>query len=360
MDKHQITNWKANEVFTALEYWVRATRFQPSDSEQEVLAHCAQRATANGMLGTVVGGVALGSVARYLKQKPLQMVALGVVGGLVGGSYGASLANRPCLCELLALGERQESPLAEQAKHVLQVGPAGFVRAANARSERRRAAMGDAADAGGDDADEQDTDADAFGVGGASGGGSGGHGAMGGLPRSSYSATLRNGESVGGLSSSGLASGLEKPVGGGAAGSMGEGGALDVESFQSGSDPFASDSASHGSGDVRRGRTTTAAGSKTSARLNGVGTDDDADDGADGADASRVRKASARRSWSEVREAYEQTGGRDGLPTASETQSDGDLRVSSWEAVRSQARLQVDEPANRRVKKNAYGDEVLE
>eukprot|EP00965_Chrysotila_dentata_P234265 6200075-Pleurochrysis_carterae.AAC.1 len=344
MDKHQITNWKANEVFTALEYWVRATRFQPSDSEQEVLAHCAQRATANGVLGTVVGGVALGSVASVLygvdlghcdtahgieqrdaplrfkhlrvkiehtlttpvdhtdartscissfkvsfvhhafpkrllseiylrrelershedyRKRALFSVGQGVpeaetvtdggsrrggwargrlvrriagqqavpvraacAGGATGVTLGRasqarlSLPRLHCRSFTLPFCRSRSRSLCSAARALdalamaiplLQVGPAGFVRAANARSERRRAAMGDAADAGGDDADEQDTDADAFGVGGASGGGSGGHGAMGGLPRSSYSATLRNGESVGGLSSSGLASGLEKP-----------------------------------------------------------------------------------------------------------------------------------------------------
>lgn len=136
-----MSNSKASLVFTYLQYWVHASRFEPNEAEMAVLAGCEQRAARAGTLGGIVGAAAGVTLARNLRQPTIQLAALGGVGGLIGSIYGQYSTNLPCICDLLALGDREASPLAAKALHLIRVADGGL----GVSGARRREALASAA-----------------------------------------------------------------------------------------------------------------------------------------------------------------------------------------------------------------------
>ena len=124
-----ITHRKATEVFQVLQYWVRATRFEPTEAERALIGNCEKRSARNTVLGAIFGGSSAFAIAKNIRMPMLQAAALGGAGALIGSIYGQFQSNQPCLCELLELGKKEHSPLAEQARGVLQFGAAQMTRA---------------------------------------------------------------------------------------------------------------------------------------------------------------------------------------------------------------------------------------
>ena len=60
---------EAAETFGALNFWMRATRFEPSEPERVVLEAANERAMRHGMLGTVLGGGGALALARQQRLK---------------------------------------------------------------------------------------------------------------------------------------------------------------------------------------------------------------------------------------------------------------------------------------------------
>lgn len=111
-----LTNTKATDVFIGLKYWARATRYDPTPAEQQVLEACAERSTRNWMAGLVVGAASgLAACYRLTSVRGVQRFVLSSTGAAVGSLAGQFFAHAPCLCEIYALGEREHSPLAQQA-----------------------------------------------------------------------------------------------------------------------------------------------------------------------------------------------------------------------------------------------------
>ena len=111
-----LTNTKATDIFIGLKYWARATRYDPTPSEQQVLEACAERSSRNWMAGLVVGAASgLAACYRLTAVRGIQRFVLSSTGAAVGSLAGQFYAHAPCLCEIYALGEREHSPLAQQA-----------------------------------------------------------------------------------------------------------------------------------------------------------------------------------------------------------------------------------------------------
>ena len=153
---------QAAEVFTALRFWARATRYNAEEAERVLLAACESRSNRNWVLGAATGALAGLAVGLQLKQPRVQTASLAAIASTFGSLYGQYRANAPCLCDLLALGEAQESPLAEQARHIMRVGGAQTISALTRQRRQQQLAENDGVAAalaahadGGDDDDRR-------------------------------------------------------------------------------------------------------------------------------------------------------------------------------------------------------------
>lgn len=129
-----LTNRKATEVFVALSYWARATRFQPNEAESAVLSTGEERSNQRWGLGLIIGGNAGFLLGLRMKLPVTQRVGIGLATGTVCGMYGQFVSNAPCLAELRAMGRAaaaagEPSVLAEQAEHILKVGGPATIKA---------------------------------------------------------------------------------------------------------------------------------------------------------------------------------------------------------------------------------------
>ena len=140
---------QAAEVFTALRFWARATRYNAEDAERALLSACESRSNRNWVLGAATGALAGLAVGLQLKQPRVQTASLAAIASTFGSLYGQYRANAPCLCDLLALGEAQESPLAEQARHIMRVGGAQTISALTRQRRQQQLAENDGAHGGG-------------------------------------------------------------------------------------------------------------------------------------------------------------------------------------------------------------------
>ena len=113
----------------ALRFWARAT--------------CESRSNRNWVLGAATGALAGLAVGLQLKQPRVQTASLAAIASTFGSLYGQYRANAPCLCDLLALGEAQESPLAEQARHIMRVGGAQTISALTRQRRQQQLAEND-------------------------------------------------------------------------------------------------------------------------------------------------------------------------------------------------------------------------
>ena len=134
---------QAAEVFTALRFWARATRYNAEDAERALLSACESRSNRNWVLGAATGALAGLAVGLQLKQPRVQTASLAAIASTFGSLYGQYRANAPCLCDLLALGEAQESPLAEQARHIMRVGGAQTISALTRQRRQQQLAEND-------------------------------------------------------------------------------------------------------------------------------------------------------------------------------------------------------------------------
>ena len=134
---------QAAEVFTALRFWARATRYNAEEAERVLLAACESRSNRNWVLGAATGALAGLAVGLQLKQPRVQTASLAAIASTFGSLYGQYRANAPCLCDLLALGEAQESPLAEQARHIMRVGGAQTISALTRQRRQQQLAEND-------------------------------------------------------------------------------------------------------------------------------------------------------------------------------------------------------------------------
>jgi len=142
-----LTDSTAARVFTALQFWVRATRYEPTDAERELITNCEKRSTQNGLLAAVVGGSGGFALSHNLRQPMVSSIGVAAAAALVSSVYANHRSHLPCLCELLALGD--ESPLASQANRILGMGVPEAVRSIRrqmeaATEEPRRTAVTDA------------------------------------------------------------------------------------------------------------------------------------------------------------------------------------------------------------------------
>ena len=134
---------QAAEVFTALRFWARATRYNAEEAERALLSACESRSNRNWVLGAATGALAGLAVGLQLKQPRVQTASLAAIASTFGSLYGQYRANAPCLCDLLALGEAQESPLAEQARHIMRVGGAQTISALTRQRRQQQLAEND-------------------------------------------------------------------------------------------------------------------------------------------------------------------------------------------------------------------------
>ena len=75
---------QAAEVFTALRFWARATRYNAEEAERVLLAACESRSNRNWVLGAATGALAGLAVGLQLKQPRVQTASLAAIASTFG------------------------------------------------------------------------------------------------------------------------------------------------------------------------------------------------------------------------------------------------------------------------------------
>ena len=84
---------QAAEVFTALRFWARATRYNAEDAERALLSACESRSNRNWVLGAATGALAGLAVGLQLKQPRVQTASLAAIASTFGSLYGQYRAS---------------------------------------------------------------------------------------------------------------------------------------------------------------------------------------------------------------------------------------------------------------------------
>ena len=114
-----LSHVKATDIFIGLKYWARATRYEPTPGEREVLEEGTARSSRNSAFGAFAGAGTGASLCYRLKVvQSAQRAALTVTFAWIGSLVGQFMANRPCLSALYDHGAREHSPLAQQAAYL--------------------------------------------------------------------------------------------------------------------------------------------------------------------------------------------------------------------------------------------------
>lgn len=114
--KAGLSHIKATDIFIGLKYWARATRYEPTPGERQVLEEGTSRSSRNSAFGAFAGAGTGASLCYSLRVvQSAQRAALAVTFAWVGSIVGQFLANRPCLCAVYDNGATEHSPLAQQA-----------------------------------------------------------------------------------------------------------------------------------------------------------------------------------------------------------------------------------------------------
>jgi len=114
--KDGLSHIKATDIFIGLKYWARATRYEPTPGEREILEEGTARSSRNSAIGAFAGAGTGASLCYSLKVvQSAQRAALAVTFAWIGSLVGQFMANRPCLCAVYDNGAREHSPLAQQA-----------------------------------------------------------------------------------------------------------------------------------------------------------------------------------------------------------------------------------------------------
>lgn len=117
--KDSLSHIKATDIFIGLKYWARATRYEPTPGEREILEEGTARSGRNSAIGAFAGAGTGASLCYSLKVvQSAQRAALAVTFAWIGSLVGQFMANRPCLSALYDNGARQHSPLAQQAAYL--------------------------------------------------------------------------------------------------------------------------------------------------------------------------------------------------------------------------------------------------
>ena len=90
-----ISDRDATQIFVALRYWARASQYEPTDAEKQVLSSCEARSNRFWQAGLAVGGgggLALASVA---KVNLPQRAAIAGATGRRGEALGRPGARNP-------------------------------------------------------------------------------------------------------------------------------------------------------------------------------------------------------------------------------------------------------------------------
>ena len=117
--KDSLSHVKATDIFIGLKYWARATRYEPTPGEREILEEGTARSARNSAIGAFAGAGTGASLCYSLKVvQSAQRAALAVTFAWIGSLVGQFMANRPCLSALYDNGAREHSPLAQQAAYL--------------------------------------------------------------------------------------------------------------------------------------------------------------------------------------------------------------------------------------------------
>ena len=147
---------EAAETFGALNFWMRATRFEPTEPERVVLEAANERAMRHAMLGTVLGGGGALALARQQRLRNVQCLGAAVAGAMVGRVFCVLRSHATSLELLLTLRDdesrvrhpvpiplprapptradpsrvrRALAQLAAQTRHIRRIGPSRAVQA---------------------------------------------------------------------------------------------------------------------------------------------------------------------------------------------------------------------------------------
>ncbi len=118
---------QATEIFLALRYWARATRYEPTPGERDVMRRGDQRSNIFWKMGAAVGGAGGIGLASLRRVPWMHRLAIGAATASMGSFYATFMANKPCMNELLEHGRHAESPLARQAHRILRDGGAATI-----------------------------------------------------------------------------------------------------------------------------------------------------------------------------------------------------------------------------------------
>ena len=112
--KNGLSHVKATDIFIGLKYWARATRYEPTPGEREILEDGTSRSSRNSALGAFAGAGTSASLCYSLRVvQSAQRAALTITFSWLGSLVGQFMANRPCLCAVYDNGAREHSPLAQ-------------------------------------------------------------------------------------------------------------------------------------------------------------------------------------------------------------------------------------------------------
>ena len=127
----------ATQIFVALRYWARASQYEPTDAEKQVLSSCEARSNRFWQAGLAVGGgggLALASVA---KVNLPQRAAIAGAFGSAASFFGQYKANKPCLQDLFEASRTAPSPLVAQARQIQRDGSTATVQRLHLEQQQR-------------------------------------------------------------------------------------------------------------------------------------------------------------------------------------------------------------------------------
>ena len=114
--KANLSHIKATDIFIGLKYWARASRYEPTPKEQEILEQGTARSNRNSAVGAFAGsGFGVSACYSLKLVQSAQRVALTITSAWIGSLVGQFLSNRPCLHDVYDNGAKEHSPLAQQA-----------------------------------------------------------------------------------------------------------------------------------------------------------------------------------------------------------------------------------------------------
>jgi hypothetical protein len=132
-----ISDRDATQTFVALRYWARASQYEPTDAEKQVLSSCEARSNRFWQAGLAVGGgggLALASVA---KVNLPQRAAIAGAFGSAASFFGQYKANKPCLQDLFEASRTAQSPLVAQARQIQRDGSTATVQRLHLEQQQR-------------------------------------------------------------------------------------------------------------------------------------------------------------------------------------------------------------------------------